>query len=158
MSVGFKVDGFRDMERALAGLKRGTSKAVVRRALKKVLKPVAEAADASMFQIAVTSKLSPRQRAAARGDFIGSVVSMYVGPIDDEGRGSPHAHLIEFGTGPRRHKSGKFVGAVMPDPFMRPAWDANKHEMLEHLKREIWAEIQKTLDRAAAKDARAGRH
>lgn len=156
MSVSFKVSGFREMERSLAGLKRGTAKGVVRRALKKVLKPVAEMADASAFEIAVTSALTARQRGEARRDFGRSKVSMYVGPVDAFGRGAPHAHLIEFGTGPRYHKSGKYVGAVMPEPFMRPAWDAVQPVMLENLKREIWSEIEKTLARAAARAAKAG--
>jgi len=30
---------------------------------------------------------------------------------------APHLHLIEFGTAERRHKSGKSVGRVKPNPF-----------------------------------------
>lgn len=157
MSVGFEIEGFRDLEKALADLKRGTSKGVARRSIKKVLQPVADTANAiSAFDVKVTSKLTPRQRAGARGDFVRNVVTLYVGPVDDEGRGAPHGHLIEFGTGPRFHKSGKFVGAVMADPFMRPAWDMHKHDLLERLGRQVWLEIEKTLARAARRAARAG--
>lgn len=154
MNVGFKVEGFRDMEKALAQLKRGTAKGVTRRSLKKVLKPVAEAADASAFEIAITSKLTARQKVRARGDFSRSVVTMYVGPIDEDGQGAPHAHLIEFGTMPRHHDSGKFVGAVMADPFMRPAWDAHRPLLLERLGKEVWANIEKTIERARRKAER----
>lgn len=154
MSVGFKVSGFREMEKALAKLPAGTAKGLTRRTLKKVLKPVAESADASMFQIGITSALIPEQRRGARADFARSVVSMYVGPVDDDGQGAPHAHLIEMGTGPRYHRNGKFVGAVMADPFMRPAWDAHKGKMLDRLGQEIWLQIEKSLARAAAKAAR----
>jgi len=150
------MEGMGDMERGLAALPRGTSKGASRRALKRTLKPVADAADASMFEIAITSKLTARQRGAAKADFARSVVSMYVGPVDSEGRGAPHAHLIEFGTAPRYHASGKYVGAVMADPFMRPAWDMHSGDMLKRLGREIWVEIEKALARAARKAAKAG--
>ena len=36
------------------------------------------------------------------------------------------AHLIEYGTAPRYHKSGKSVGAVAAQAFMRRAVDANR--------------------------------
>lgn len=155
MSVGFKVEGFREMERALAQLKRGTAKAAVRRAIKTTLQPVKQAAEASPFTIAITSRLTARQKAQARGDQGRSVLSLYVGPVDEEGKGAPHAHLQEFGTAPRYHrKSGKYVGSVMADPFMRPAWDARKGVMLEELGKNIWLEIEKSLARATRKAAR----
>lgn len=154
MSVGFSFEGGKDLERALGELARSASKAVSRRAAKKTLKPVAEAADASPFVIAVTSKLSARQRSKARGDFRPSVLTMYVGPIDDDGQGAPHAHLVEFGTGPRFHESGKYVGAVMADPFMRPAWDQHSGSLMSSLGENLWAEIEKTMQRAAAKAAK----
>jgi len=153
MDADFRVGGFEEMQGALEGLKQATAKAVVRRALKKVLNPVAQRADASNFDIAVTTKLSARQQSQSGDRFKRSVVNMYVGPVDDLGRGAPHAHLIEFGTGPRHHRDGKFVGAVMPEPFMRPAWDAVSPDMLDTLKKEIWLEIEKTLARVRARNA-----
>ena len=36
---------------------------------------------------------------------------------------APHAHLIEFGTAVRRHKSGKLTGIVQPIPFFRSVLD-----------------------------------
>ncbi len=32
---------------------------------------------------------------------------------------APHQHIVEFGTGPRYHKSGKSVGAMPANPFFR---------------------------------------
>ncbi|AUQ71036.1 HK97-gp10 family putative phage morphogenesis protein [Phaeobacter inhibens] len=154
MSMKMKIEGAGDIERALGALARGTAKGVTRRAMKKALQPVARAAEGSPFVIAVTSKLAPRQKGRARRDQGRSKIAMYVGPVQQDGSHAPHAHLIEFGTGDRYHKSGKYVGAVMADPFMRPAWDANRERVLEILKREIWAEIEKTVARAARKAAR----
>lgn len=154
MSVNLKLHGFKDMEKALAKLPAGTAKGVTRRSLKKILKPVAHAAEASPFTIAITSSLVARQRQQARSDFRPGVVSMFVGPVDDDGNGAPHAHLLEFGTQPRFLKSGRFVGAVMADPFMRPAWDAHSGDILEKLGAEVWDQIEKSLERAARKAAK----
>lgn len=155
MSIKMKIEGAGDIERALAELARGTAKGVMRRAMKKALQPVKEGAEYSAFEIAITSKLSPRQRGEAKGDRGRAKVSLYVGPVESDGSHAPHAHLIEFGTGPRRHASGKYVGAVMADPFMRPAWDANRERMLQILRKEVWAEIEKAVERAARKAAKA---
>jgi hypothetical protein len=156
MSMKMKIEGSGDIDRALAELASGsTAKGVGRRGMKKALQPVKEAAEGSAFEIATTSKLAPSQKGQARGDRGPSKVVMYVGPVEQDGSHAPHAHLIEFGTGDRFHKSGKYVGAVTADPFMRPAWDSNQREMLAVLRRETWAEIEKALARAARKAARA---
>lgn len=62
-----------------------------------------------------------------------------------------HGHLVEFGTGPRYLRSGKYVGRMPMKPFMRPAWDANKDRALEIMRTEIWDALAK----AAAKLAKA---
>nr|WP_199275826.1 HK97-gp10 family putative phage morphogenesis protein [Leisingera sp. ANG-S3] len=157
----FTIGGAGDIERALAELARGTAKGAMRRAMKKTLKPVAEAAEdlaEGKFKVAVTSKLTARQKKEARGDRGRSKLALYVGPVMPDGDDAPHAHLFEFGTAPRFHmKSGKSVGAMPARPFMRPAWDANQAGMLETLKRETWAEIEKTIERARRKAERAAK-
>lgn len=65
-----------------------------------------------------------------------------------------HGHLVEFGTGPRYLKSGKYVGRMPMKPFMRPAWDNNKDRALEIMRTEIWdalAKAAKKLAKAAEK-------
>lgn len=158
MSVSLKFSGGKDIERALAKLPAGTAKGVMRRTLKQVLEPVRAMADSltGEFNVAITSKLAPRQRAQARSDFSRSVVTMYVGATQEDGSNAPHAHLIEFGTGPRFHPNGKYVGYVTPEPFMQPAWDAHSATMLDEMGRLSWIEIEKALARAARKAARAG--
>lgn len=138
MLMKLKIEGAGDIERALAELPRATAKAAMRRVMKKALQPVAFAAEASPFRIAITSRLTPALRRYARKDRGPSLITLYVGPVLSDGRHAPHAHLYEFGTAPRYHKSGKYVGAQMADPFLRPAWDANRDAMLKILQREIW--------------------
>lgn len=159
MAVKMRIEGAGDIERALAALPRGTAKGVMRRAMKKSLKPVAQMADAaSPFTVAVTSKLTARQKREARQDRGRSKVVLYVGPVDAAGDGEPHAHLYEFGTGIRVQSStGRSTGRMAARPFLRPAWDANQALMLATLKREVWGEIERTVERARRKAARAGR-
>jgi len=147
-----KVEGFRDIEKALAELPRGTSKGVARRAMKKELAPIAVMANAfwpgsrdDVFR--VTSRLERGRRKPRAGR---SVVFMFVGANYGAG-GAPHAHLLEFGTGPRYTKNGAFRGSVAPDPMLQPAWDANKGRLLEGLGARLWDEIEKTVKRRAAR-------
>ncbi|WP_068115239.1 hypothetical protein [Tropicimonas marinistellae] len=156
-SLKVETQGFRDAEKALAALPRSTARSVVRRVLKKTLEPMRDTADSysEQFNIAISSKLSPRQRGLARADFAGHVVAMYVGPVQEDGSHAPHAHLIEFGTAERFHKDGKAVGRINPpEPFMRPAYDLWSATALELLGGYLWAEIEKTVARRAAKAAR----
>jgi len=157
MAVKMKIEGAGDIERALAELPRGTAKGVMRRSMKKSLKPVAQMAEGvSPFTIAVTSKLTARQRREARGDRGRSKVVLYVGPVQPDGEDAPHAHLYEFGTGPRVQAStGRATGAMPARPFLRPAWDMAQPIMLATLRREVWAEIEKAVERARRKAARS---
>ncbi|WP_315900704.1 hypothetical protein [Mameliella alba] len=159
MSVKMKVEGFREIERALADLPRGTAKSVVRRAMKKELTPIANMANAlwpgsddDVFRI--SPKVSRSQKGDSKALTGASIVNMFVGANKAPAVGAPHAHLIEFGTGPRSHESGKFVGAVSPQPMLQPAWDAHSLGLLEGLGARIWDEIAKTLARRAKKAAK----
>lgn len=156
MSVKFRLEGARELDKVLEGLKATTARGVTRRALKKALEPVAAAARGMAPQdtgklaanIGISTRLTKRQAREARGATGRDVQTIYVGPQ------WPSAHLVEFGTGPRHHKSGKFVGVMPPQPFMRPAWDQNREQVLARLTDEIRAELDKTLARVAKRAAK----
>ncbi len=158
MAVSMKVIGLREIEKALAELPSGTAKGVARRAMKKELQPIALMANGfwpgsgdDVFRI--TSRLSPRQRPAIRE--ARSVTNMFVG-ADYGPAGAPHAHLLEFGTGPRFQRNGRFTGSVAPMPMLQPAWDMHKAKLLEGLGARLWDEIRKTVERRARRAARSG--
>jgi len=147
MKAEMRLEGARDLERALAELPRSTSKAVARRIMKKELKPVKDAAEAfwpganEAFQI--SSRISRSQSGdseAVRGP---SIENMFVGSFE------PHAHLLEFGTGPRYTEKGAYRGSVSPEPMLQPAWDAHKRQVLTGLGERMWEEIKKTVERRA---------
>lgn len=148
MKADFQFTGGRELERALAQLPRATAASVARRVTRKALKPVADAANDfwpgssdDVFTVAPRVKRSQRARGKSA-----SVVDMYVGAVN-----SPEAHLLEWGTGPRRHASGKYVGAVSPTPSLGPAWDLHRAGILRDLARGIGEEIRRTVARRAAR-------
>lgn len=158
MSVSFRLEGAKELDQVLQSLKATTARGVTRRALTRALEPVAAAArgmapkDTGKLaeNIGVSSRLTKAQARQARGTTSRDTQTLYVGPE------WASAHLVEFGTGPRYHKSGKFVGVMPPQPFMRPAWDHNRHAVLDRLTDEIRSEIDKTLARVARRAAKGG--
>jgi hypothetical protein len=156
--MSIKVEGLKELDKALAELSRSASKAVMRRALERAATPTLLAATALApgglaLNIDVNTRLTKFQR--RRGARLASdEVGMYIGTTFPAGA---QGHLIEFGTGPRYHKNGKYIGQVAAKPFLRPAWDATKHRVLELISRELWAAIDKVARRAANKAIRRSR-
>ena len=138
--VTIKMSGFKELERALGELKVTTAKNIARRGLKEALEPVAEAARARVptlsgdlaESITVPTKNPKRNRKQSQ-------IEAHVGP----GR-HPQGPQTEFGN--RNHG---------PQPYMRPAWEEEKHGVLNSLAGIIGEEIDKAAARAARKAARA---
>lgn len=149
------VTGLREIEAAMDGLTVSSGKGVLRRAGLNALKPIAEAARAMAPDnpatgapdlksgISASPTLSKRQKGINRRLVKDTKASaeVYVGAGAD-----PAAHSQEFGN--VNH------GA---QPFMRPAWDGGKDQVLDDIKRELWSEIEKAAKRAARKAARQAR-
>lgn len=143
-----RIDGLKELDEALSQLPKATAKNVLRRTGILALAPVIAEAKRLVpvrsgdlrDSLKVTTKLSKRQqranaKAVAQGK---ATVQLYAGAA-----ALPHAHLQEFGT--QNHA---------PQPFMRPAWDANKDRVLEIIKTELGGEIEKAAGRLARKTAR----
>lgn len=139
--VTVKVEGLKDLEKALSELKVSTARNIARRGLKQALEPMAEAARRRVpsmsgdlaESINVTTKNPKRNRKQSQ-------IEAHMGP----GR-HPQGPQTEFGN--RNHG---------PQPFMRPAWEEEKHGALESLAGILGEEIDKAAKRAARKAARAG--
>ncbi len=161
MSLRVKLEGAAELDRALRELRTATARRVAKRAMTKALEPVKAAAiaaapvssdDRHMADgITIASKLTRNQ--ARKAEREGKHLTlMFVGPR------SPHAHLVEFGTAQRFRKrekwAGKSTGAMPPQPFMRPAWDENRDQVLEILMAELRVELDKAVARAARRAAK----
>ena len=139
--VTVKVEGLKDLEKALSELKVSTARNIARRGLKQALEPMAEAARRRVPSLSgdlaesinVTTKNPKRNRKQSQ-------IEAHMGP----GR-HPQGPQTEFGN--RNHG---------PQPFMRPAWEEEKHGALESLAGILGEEIDKAAKRAARKAARAG--
>ncbi|NBE05932.1 HK97-gp10 family putative phage morphogenesis protein [Paragemmobacter ruber] len=160
MTIKMRVEGLRELDDALKSLSTRTAKTTAERAMRKALRPVADAAKAAAPRsddgkhmadtITVAKVLKPSQRDGAERPTDFRRI-MYVGAE------SPHAHLIEFGTVERFHKSGKSTGAMPAHPFMRPAWDGNVQAVLASLTEHLRREIDRAVARAARRAAKAGK-
>lgn len=134
-----KVEGFKDLQKALDQLPKATKRNTVRRVFKKVLQPMYNAAvlmaprrtGRLMESIVITTK---RHRGVKKKNEVETYLST---------EGAPHAHLQEFGT-----------VNMTANPFLRPAWDQYRDPTLEEIKDEMWIEIDKSVERAKRKAAR----
>jgi HK97 gp10 family phage protein len=86
--------------------------------------------------ITVGTKLSRRQKRAAAETKTGVEVYIGAGPL-------PQAHMLEFGTS---HQG--------PEPYLRPAVDANGKRIIETFRDDSRAEIAKAVQRLERKAAR----
>lgn len=152
---GLKIEGAKELREALLELPKRIAKDAVRRALRKAADPIAQEAKSLApvktgklrDRIAVSSTLSRRQRRQRRKQ---GEVEIFIGAGP-----SRQAHLIEFGTGPRYQRNGKYVGQIAPRPFLRPAWEGGKRQALETFSKLLWTEIEAAAKRAARKAAKA---
>jgi HK97 gp10 family phage protein len=146
--IEVKVEGLREVMSALRELPNATAKNVMKRVLLQRAQPVAEAARALVpvfeghlqHSINVSDRLTRRQKGRHR-KIDRDDVEVFVGPGTD-----PAAHLNEFGSS---HQAAH--------PFMRPAWDQTKDDLLEGVADDMWAEIEKAAARLARKSAKAAR-
>ncbi len=140
-----KLEGFRELDRALGRLPKATAKNVLRRVLKKAAQPVDDAASAAApvntgvleRSVITGSQLTRSQRRGAVLSTSNYYAEIHIGT--SLGRGM----FQEFGT---------FKDAAQP--WFRPAWEANKDAALTVIKVELGGEIEKAAKRYAKKLAK----
>jgi len=138
MKMSVKVEGLSQLDAALGELKASTAKGVLRRVGRKALEPFDEAwrlkaphlSHALQESGGVGSRLTRTQRAAIERQ---SFVEVHAGP-----GAVPQAVQQEFGN--QHHPA---------QPFVRPAWEETKHQVLEGVASELGDEIARTAARAA---------
>lgn len=157
------MKGVAELEAALYALGQDRLiKATLRRALLHAARPAALTAQRlapggqystgrMKSKIAVSSTLARRQRRGGGYRRDPSTAHVYIGAAP-RGPGV----LTEFGTGPRYHRrTRKFTGAAPAQPFMRPAWEQHKHQILKDFSRELWIQVEKSAKRLARRQAKA---
>lgn len=130
MKPSLKLEGMKDLEKALSDLEGLAAKKVASKAMEDALAPVVRDAKAIVRKrtgalaasIGTGSKLTRRQKKLARPI---APVEVFVGPgLANRGgrRAVAHAHLVEFGTFHSR-----------PFPYMTPAWQNNVRRVFDNL-------------------------
>ncbi len=144
MKTTVKVEGLRELEAALAELGEVPRRRVGRDALRAGGEITARAARALApvdegnlrESIDVSGVLAPSQRGAQKK--VAADQEQFVGPGQH-----PQAITQEFGT--VNHP---------PQPFMRPAWDSTKDQVLKTIGDHLWVGLEQAQKREARRIAR----
>jgi HK97 gp10 family phage protein len=147
MKMQIEVEGFKDLDNALAELPKATARNALQRALMEVAQPIADDAKARApvdtgllrRRIEVSKRLSKRQARLNRRSEDKSFAEVHVGPPSS----SDIARMVEFGT-----------SDAPAQPYLRPAWDAGWRKALDGMKEAIAAEIENARKRLARKAER----
>lgn len=139
----FKLEGLKELDRALSELPKATARNVLLRTLKEQGQPIADAGEANAPRLSgkladsytVGTKLSRRQKKQNKKE---SMIEVYIGP-------TPHPKSVqtEFGNA---HQAAH--------PHLRPAWDGNVMKVLDGIKKSLADQIEKSRARLARKAAR----
>lgn len=169
-SVRLKIEGLADLEKSLDNLSKAVGRNVLRRSMRKAAEPMAEMArelapvrtGKLRESIKFGSLLNGSQRKLQRKLTLEerTAIELFLGPSYVKGSGGRVGHLVEFGTKPHLN-GGLFPGTMhpgtAPQPFMRPAFDAEARPTIDRLGPILWSEIEKAAARAARKAARAAK-
>ena len=144
--MAIKMEGWKELDRALGELPKATARNVLRRVLKNAAEPIKEAMEAkaprrtgfTAASIEISNTLNPAQRRDARRGNDKAFAEVYIGSR----RGSA-AVFEEFGT---IHQPAH--------PYMRPAFEANSDQALNTISTELGTEIEKAAARLAKKAAK----
>jgi hypothetical protein len=143
-----QLEGFAELDRNLTRLTAAAGKGVLRRSLKKAAEPLAFMANQNApvgetgeyaESFAYSTKLNKRQASLHRKMFRNDRASVegFVGTND------PAGVQQEFGN--VNHG---------PQPALRPAWDADRLDLLDRLGEIMAVELDKSIKRAERKAAR----
>lgn len=174
MAARVNIEGLKELDAALGELSKGAARGALRRALTRAAEPMRaaavrnapEATGALKRSIALSSKIDNRAgkaeyaavmrgggskaqavealRDARRAKGIGeSFAEVFMGPVKSGKRNAIKAMVQEFGSKKQAAQ-----------PYMRPAFDAEAQNVINNIKDELSAEIDKSVRRARARAAR----
>lgn len=145
---GIVVTGLKELDNALRGLSVDMNHRLLGAANKAAGKPLEDTEKRTVRKGKTNNLVNSIKRVLVpikKADNIGVVL---VGP---QGKGSNHAGLVEYGTRDRYHKSGKYVGRMPPFPYVRPAFNATKDQILNNQTKLIGDKIVSLMKRRLKK-------
>lgn len=175
MATTVRVEGLRELDRALGELPKATGRAVLTRTLKKAGAPIRDAAQAkaptdtgALRESIVVSTLKPKGHSAKKTAFAAAMGAgasrREAGAAARSAKAGANESFAEAFVGPLEQRTKKaaiktivqeFGSVDQPGtPYMRPAWDANKNLALDIIKNDLGDEIIKAAKRLAKKAAK----
>jgi HK97 gp10 family phage protein len=150
-SAPFKLEGLEETIANMEDLSKATNRNALRRVQLKAGQPTADTAarlapverGVLSFSIVVSPRLTRRHKGEQRDR--ASEVEVYIGPAGGQGA-LYYASHTEFGT-----------IDTPAQPYLRPAWESTKGEVLRLVTEGLKEEVGKAAARAARKAARAAR-
>lgn len=161
-----KVEGLKELEKALGELATSTQRNVLIRTLKKAAAPIEAAAEdmapelsGDLQESLVTTTRRPKgQQSASRAAFSRVRGLGFSSSIAGKFAKAAGSGPVEIFIGPGRHPQGmqQEFGNVnhAAQPYLRPAFDLNSPASLAIIKRELKIEIEKSARRSAARASR----
>jgi HK97 gp10 family phage protein len=131
MEVTVEIEGIKDLEKNVRKLAKATDPDEVGQVLLKQA-----AILEGRFRSAAPMGPTGRLKAAAYSNLAPSKIAAFAGIRQGKGK-APHAHLVEFGHG------GPHPAPA--HPFMRPAWDSSKREVLEGIEQGLKKNIEEAI-------------
>lgn len=169
MAVKVRIEGLRELDRALSELPKATARNVLVRTLRGASEPLVAAAkekvpvrtgnlkDSIAFSTKKPKGHDAGARAFAEAMSEGASRAEAGSALRAARAANPNAFAEGF-VGPGRHPQAIFqefgTSHHPPQPFMRPAWDATKHQVLNIIKSTLGENIHKAAQRLARKAAR----
>ena len=176
VNLTFRLEGLEELDAALDALGEELKSEVLTDALRRAAQPLLDRAkqlaprsDDPLQKRHLADSIKTSRRGGKRARLLLSVsgaASILAGPS------APHGHLVEFGHAivvggkasarlTRRDlragkKAGTTIGHVPAHPFMRPAWDSTREEVVNSIKRQIGEALERRI-KSLARKARTGK-
>ena len=147
MRPKIKLEGFAELESALAEFPRATQKAVLKRAGMKAMKRVEDKMrqnapkDENDLADSIDTQVQKAKRVSRTRYARTDTIEIATGPTGREEGGNPAWQ--EFGT-----------VKMAPNPYARPAADSEGPAVIADVKEDLAVEVRKTADRIAKRAAK----
>lgn len=145
-----EVIGLKALDKLLDDLPPKVSRVVQRKVVTAMSTPVLKAYRRNVKTL-VGKKTGRLARAPARKIKTYARTQSVVGIIGPRSKAAPHAHLVEFGTGPRITKTGKATGRMPAYAPLRKAYDMNAPSLKRIAHRKMAEAIKTEAKKLAQK-------
>jgi len=151
MSAKVKVQGLKEFDQFLKVLPAQPLRRAVRGSLNAVGKVLLKSIKENLKPYKHSGNLiKSTVKFDNKGERDPNKVSVIIGFLKGSGGGN-HAHLLEFGTGPRVTSSGKSTGSMPATRFFTKALDEDRVKRENLLKKELKVRFEKQVDKLMRK-------